>query len=141
MSISSTSALLSFIHSPAAAAAHAPTALPPSTMTMPLNSHRSSFGFAAVTLASLFLLVLAAMPVRPVQAAENGGVPCAACTSVMTLVLELSVIHDKGVDQALEYLCLLLPAPFENPYVALACSLWRTRMSLCRQHLAHGRRP
>jgi hypothetical protein len=76
-----------------------------------------------MSLGSLFaaaavLVLLVAWSVPPVRASENGGVPCAACTTVMTLALELSVIHDKSVDKALEDLCTLLPTPFANPYVA-----------------------
>lgn len=44
----------------------------------------------------------------------NGGGDCAACSIVLGLVDKLTIVHNKSIDNALELLCKLLPAPYKG---------------------------
>eukprot|EP00276_Gloeochaete_wittrockiana_P015046 CAMPEP_0184336098 /NCGR_PEP_ID=MMETSP1089-20130417/4522_1 /TAXON_ID=38269 ORGANISM="Gloeochaete wittrockiana, Strain SAG46.84" /NCGR_SAMPLE_ID=MMETSP1089 /ASSEMBLY_ACC=CAM_ASM_000445 /LENGTH=547 /DNA_ID=CAMNT_0026661037 /DNA_START=11 /DNA_END=1654 /DNA_ORIENTATION=- len=64
-----------------------------------------------------FLLVAASSPSHTVEASQGGGTPCAGCTMILTIVLDLAAIHNKAVDKALEDYCSILPPPIANPCI------------------------
>ena len=49
------------------------------------------------------------VPTKSSLEAVNGGVPCATCSVIITLVEELAFVYNETVDKSLERFCKYLP--------------------------------
>ena len=68
-----------------------------------------------------FLILFVCVPVvEVVQAEANGGTPCAACTLVFQLLLNLMVVDDAKFDHVLLNYCTTLPEPYTTPCIVFA---------------------
>ena len=68
----------------------------------------------------VFALFIVLPVVEVVQADANGGIPCAACTLVIQLLLNLMVVDDEQFDHVLMNYCTTLPAPYTDPCILFA---------------------
>src|SRR3990167_1089295 len=67
----------------------------------------------------LLFLSLLSVHIPSVEAA-GGGTPCAACTTVLQLVLNLMVVDNSTFDATLINLCTILPEPYTTPCILFA---------------------
>lgn len=62
-------------------------------------------------------MLMIGLPVQPVEASENGGMGCAACTLVVGLLEQSAQIHNRTLTQEAEVMCQWLPG-----FLATVCA-------------------
>ena len=78
----------------------------------------ASMSYPSFVWICLFAIVLIpivdARSIATLSSGTNGGGDCAACSIVLGLVDKLTIVHNKSVEDTLELLCQLLPAPYKS---------------------------
>lgn len=81
------------------------------------------------TLLFVFALFALLLSSSTVEASANGGTPCAACTLVIQLLLNLMAIDEEAFDHILLSYCTTLPEPYATPCILFAESLGEQMVS------------
>lgn len=79
------------------------------------NAAMSCASFVWICLFAVVLIpIIDARSINTLSSGTNGGGGCATCSIVLGLVDKLTIVHNKSVEDTLELLCNLLPAPYKS---------------------------